>query len=370
MDKYLKRFLTDFSKNKKMKRLISALIVTTLLSTQLLHAQINLEHTFDGYVSPNYEYVNPIINYYVESMNFSTSNQIKIYKEDYTLYKSVSITPPTSYAPSQTYSFSKNIFTTDDKITFLVMFVKDGSTDNTRSILRLYNEDGAMIKDFGNAYIFSPSIHLTSSNKYRLLVLKYLFGGSTFTYKTEIYSVPGAPPPPPPPPVPPTITTTTLPDGMVGIEYNATLTATGDEPIVWSLGSGNLPTGLELSSDGVISGMPTEKETFDFTVEATNNAGNAAQDLSIFIDEETGIAGLQMAALKIFPNPTNGALIVDGGAMAQNRVTFYDMTGKEVLNQDITGRTELNISTLQKGVYIVTVVSGGEVVGNFKVVRQ
>lgn len=54
-------------------------------------------------------------------------------------------------------------------------------------------------------------------------------------------------------------TTSTLPDGLMGIPYSATLTATGGTtPYTWSLSSGTLPAGLSLNaSTGAISGTPT-----------------------------------------------------------------------------------------------------------------
>ena len=54
------------------------------------------------------------------------------------------------------------------------------------------------------------------------------------------------------------VTTTSLPNGQVGTAYSATLGATGGtSPYTWSLTSGTLPAGLNLSASGVISGTPT-----------------------------------------------------------------------------------------------------------------
>jgi len=81
----------------------------------------------------------------------------------------------------------------------------------------------------------------------------------------------------------PTITTTSLPNGKVNTTYSTTLSATGSTPITWSLQSGTLPTGLSLSTAGVISGTPTAQGTSSFTVRATNAAGSATKVLSITI---------------------------------------------------------------------------------------
>jgi hypothetical protein len=82
----------------------------------------------------------------------------------------------------------------------------------------------------------------------------------------------------------PTITTTTLPNGGIGMAYNQTLIATGTPSITWSMESGNLPTGLTLSENGVIAGIPTTAGMFNFTVKATNSVGFNTQALSITID--------------------------------------------------------------------------------------
>src|SRR6266446_2653767 len=54
------------------------------------------------------------------------------------------------------------------------------------------------------------------------------------------------------------ITTSQLPGGTVSSAYAATLNASGGtSPYSWSVSSGTLPTGLSLSSSGILSGTPT-----------------------------------------------------------------------------------------------------------------
>ena len=82
----------------------------------------------------------------------------------------------------------------------------------------------------------------------------------------------------------PSITTDTLPGGKVGEAYSQTLTATGTEPIIWSIISGELPKGLTLKeTTGEISGTPTAAGTSTFTVKAENSAGSDTKELSIAI---------------------------------------------------------------------------------------
>ena len=56
--------------------------------------------------------------------------------------------------------------------------------------------------------------------------------------------------------------------------YTITLTATGGiQPITWALDSGALPAGLNLTSSGVLTGIPTEGGDFNFGVRATDHVG-------------------------------------------------------------------------------------------------
>lgn len=77
-----------------------------------------------------------------------------------------------------------------------------------------------------------------------------------------------------------TITTgTSLPDGYPGDAYpSTTLAATGGSGSYtnWSVISGSLPAGLNLSTDGTLSGTPTTAGNGSFTVKVTDSASNTA----------------------------------------------------------------------------------------------
>jgi subtilisin family serine protease len=69
--------------------------------------------------------------------------------------------------------------------------------------------------------------------------------------------------------------------GTTGSTYSQTLTATGGTaPYSWSLASGStLPTGLNLSTGGVLSGTPATAGSSNFTVKITDNNGLSATKL-------------------------------------------------------------------------------------------
>ena len=67
--------------------------------------------------------------------------------------------------------------------------------------------------------------------------------------------------------------------GVVGTPYNSALTASGGtSPYLYSILSGNLPTGLSLTNSmtGAITGTPSVAGPFNFTAEVMDSSGNQA----------------------------------------------------------------------------------------------
>ena len=70
------------------------------------------------------------------------------------------------------------------------------------------------------------------------------------------------------------ITTRSLPDGVVGSAYSASLAAIGGTaPYAWS--GSNLPAGLAVTAGGAVTGTPAAGGTFPFTVIVTDSAGQS-----------------------------------------------------------------------------------------------
>lgn len=83
------------------------------------------------------------------------------------------------------------------------------------------------------------------------------------------------------------IVTSSLPNGVKGTAYTATLQSKDNRAGTWSITAGTLPAGLTLApATGVISGTPTTAGKADFTVRFQDNASNAStRALSITIVE-------------------------------------------------------------------------------------
>jgi hypothetical protein len=105
------------------------------------------------------------------------------------------------------------------------------------------------------------------------------------------------------------IATTSLPNGTENISYSQPLSATGGvKPYTWTLTSGSLPTGLLLSTAGVISGTPTAAGSFSFVVQVTDTevpAQTATIGLGITINTTT--SGLNITTTSPLPGATQNS---------------------------------------------------------------
>lgn len=100
-------------------------------------------------------------------------------------------------------------------------------------------------------------------------------------------ALPGESPPVPSPPVL-TIVTTQLPMAVAGVDYSQALTAAGaGGPVVWTIAAGELPPGLELSPEGIVSGIPEEVGEWRFTVGLVEVGGaTARRELRLLVRDD------------------------------------------------------------------------------------
>ncbi|MGA8764363.1 MAG: Ig domain-containing protein [Candidatus Sulfotelmatobacter sp.] len=128
------------------------------------------------------------------------------------------------------------------------------------------------------------------------------------------------------------IVSNSLPPAQAGVHYSATLQASGGTgPYTWSVASGSLPSGLTLSSNGVITGTTQQVGSFPFTLTVLDsNSLTAATTLSLSVaasgsgSNYTGYDGpaqLPLAYLQtaMADTPAPGSLIpVDAGGDLQS----------------------------------------------------
>lgn len=135
---------------------------------------------------------------------------------------------------------------------------------------------------------------------------------------------------------PPTITTESpLEDGVVGVDYSATLNATGDDTITWSVESGSLPPGLNLSDPTTgksitISGKPTTENNYTFTLKADNGVGTAGtKEFTIKVNAAPKKASIT--------SPAEGTALTAGTVGTAYEYNGFTATGDETITWSATG---------------------------------
>jgi hypothetical protein len=110
----------------------------------------------------------------------------------------------------------------------------------------------------------------------------------------------------------PTITSSNAFSGTVGVAFSNTITATGSAPIAFS--GTDLPGGLSVATNGVISGTPTAAGIFTNAVlTATNAAGTNNQAATFTIAKGTPVITAVPTALTINEGQALSASVLSGG---------------------------------------------------------
>jgi hypothetical protein len=174
-----------------MKRIyiITGLIIFTLNS----HAQINLEHssTSSTLLISSFKTSSNGIMFYTSPD--TVSNQLKLYNEDFSLYKTIIIPRPAGYSTTIS-SLSDKLFNSNNSIEFICIFQRIYATPTVAwyvSKIIIYDENLTVLKDFGtyNNYIV-PSV-ISEGSVSKLLFLSWS-PNSNSQYVNEIYTLPGS----------------------------------------------------------------------------------------------------------------------------------------------------------------------------------
>ncbi|WP_460950274.1 Ig-like domain-containing protein, partial [Spirosoma daeguense] len=114
--------------------------------------------------------------------------------------------------------------------------------------------------------------------------------------------------------------------GTTGTAFNQTFTASGGgTPRTFSLASGTLPNGLNLTAGGGLQGTPTEGGSFPITVRATdvNNCSGVSATYSLQISTTATITTTAPAAVLGTSATLGGTITADGGTPVTERGVVY-----------------------------------------------
>ncbi len=66
--------------------------------------------------------------------------------------------------------------------------------------------------------------------------------------------------------------------------------------------------------------------------------------------------------ISLYPNPSNGSFVIEPSNATKQTMQVYDVDGKMVLSQSINGKTSIDASSLNEGVYNISLISSEGVV--------
>ncbi len=148
------------------------------------------------------------------------------------------------------------------------------------------------------------------------------------------------------------VSSTSLPGGVVGASYSASLQGAGGvAPYSWSITQGSLPAGLSLDPTGMITGTPTAVGTDNFVVSAADSSVGVPRTDSAVLSIAVGPAAAPfygseggsrlnapIVGMAASPGGRGYWLVAsDGGIFSFGDAPFYGSQGGSHLNKPIVG---------------------------------
>ncbi len=159
----------------------------------------------------------------------------------------------------------------------------------------------------------------------------------------------------------PVIRTTGLPgSAAVGKAYSAALKTSagtaGKQTIRWSVASGSLPPGVTLASNGQISGTPTSKGVYNFTVRASNDFGAATRAMAVKVFYEVPVirtTGLPGGAA--VGRAYSAELKVSAGTAGKQTITWTLASGSLPPGVFLSSNGQISGTPIRRGIFTFTV---------------
>ena len=87
-----------------------------------------------------------------------------------------------------------------------------------------------------------------------------------------------------------------------------------------------------------------------------DNQTNCSDSTKLSINIATGINDIKNLNIKIYPNPTNNIINIEGlNKNENNTIQIFDVQGKLVITKNITEKGTIDLSELNKGVYVIKI---------------
>jgi len=141
-------------------------------------------------------------------------------------------------------------------------------------------------------------------------------------------------------------------DNATGLSVDFSDTSTGAISWLWDFGDGTTST-LQNPTHVYVTG-----DTYDVKLYVENDIKSWNEITKSATYAPLAITDEHTLEFSVFPNPTNGILNITSKTPL-NRIEIYSILGKEILNS-INSNNSLDISNLNRGVYIIKVHSNNE----------
>jgi hypothetical protein len=121
-------------------------------------------------------------------------------------------------------------------------------------------------------------------------------------------------------PSPFVIKTPELTQAASGVSYEAELLSSEAGVLAWTLNAGQLPTGLKLSKDGVLTGIPAAGGSFTFRVKVNDGRRTATKEFTLVVTPRLGFATKHLPSARV-GHALHARIIAEGG-VAPLKVTI------------------------------------------------
>ena len=106
--------------------------------------------------------------------------------------------------------------------------------------------------------------------------------------------------------------------------------------------------------------FPIDDTSMDGVYTVSVNFAGHGYETKFGVNTNLGVEDLNVSEFSIYPNPTSEMLNVEGNTQIE-KVVIYDLLGRTVLeNSPMAEKTQINISSLNNGVYLVSITSEGK----------
>ena len=115
-------------------------------------------------------------------------------------------------------------------------------------------------------------------------------------------------------------------------------------------------------TDSIIVGPILNAGAIIYTVDVTSASCNSTASITITFDNCIGLEEMKNHKFNIYPNPANNKFNLNTDFAQSYSLRIYDNQGKMVMVQEMIGTVEnIDVSSLQQGMYFLTVSDGNQI---------